>query len=692
MKPSSTDARGHANSHEHATAPPVQPAQFYGMDTRRTVAGRPQQVGRGRSAPAAALLLGFFLAAPLAAQEPPPSADRPADPVVIGEAITLRSDLLGEDRRVLIHLPAGYDRSTERYPVLYLLDGSSGHFHHVTGITRFLAHADRIPPMIVVGIANTDRDRDLKPAARTTRHTEELVPFGGTITTDAPTAGGADRFLQFLVEELAQHIESRYRTADFRLLVGHSAGGLFALHALLQRPAAFHAVVASSPALWWDDAALVKRAAADGLPDFGPRGRFLYMAVGDEGGEISDFASILEIADPPGLRWWYRLMPGESHASVPHRAIYDGLETIFADYATSETLVLAGDVTRVERRFADASRIYGYEIPPPERLIEAMGEVQLHLFGRPDRAVEIFRRYVELYPTSADAQDNLADALEAAGRVEEAREHRERANAARPAGAPTLLERGDSLMALGRFDEAIGVYERATAYRPEGEAADPRLFRAWLALGLADQAEAALARARQQGEPAPYRGWWHCRRALIAIFAGDRNALASQTDSLVAVASDEAPRSFECAAFNEVFLRRYDDARAHLQRYVALERPDEFPVNLGFLHLLRGDTAQGKRILEAAEARARAALEEEPASWEPYFELAELAAMRRRTDEALRHLEAAVERGLGREWWTFHLFSPDALPDPVFELLYTEPEFERLRDRVLAARRRETRL
>lgn len=312
-------------------------------------------------------LLAIVFRTPVAAQVPAPGGE--SEPVVIGEAITIRSDILDEDRRVLIRLPDDYDRSAERYPVLYLLDGA-GHFHHVTGIVDFLDHARRIPPMIVVGIANTDRDRDTKPAASVTSRTEELVPFGARITEDHPTAGGADRFLRFLAEELAPWIEGRYRAADFRLLVGHSSAGLFALHALLTRPEAHHATIAISPNLAWDDGALVRRAAAGVVPAFDSRLRFLYMAVGDEGATLlGDFAAVLELADRPGLRWWYRIMVEESHASVAHRAIYDGLETIFSDYAISETLLLSGDLARVERRFAAAVRTYGYDIRPPERLV-----------------------------------------------------------------------------------------------------------------------------------------------------------------------------------------------------------------------------------------------------------------------------------------------------------------------------------
>ena len=41
-----------------------------------------------------------------------------------------------------------------------------------------------------------------------------------------PTAGGADEFLRFLSDELIPWVEGQYRTASFRVLVGHSLGGL----------------------------------------------------------------------------------------------------------------------------------------------------------------------------------------------------------------------------------------------------------------------------------------------------------------------------------------------------------------------------------------------------------------------------------------------------------------------------------
>ena len=78
--------------------------------------------------------------------------------VVVGEALNFRSAILDEDRQLFIAKPTEYDGASERYPVLYILDAET-HFRYASGIVEFLAFADRIPEMIVVGIASGSRDR-----------------------------------------------------------------------------------------------------------------------------------------------------------------------------------------------------------------------------------------------------------------------------------------------------------------------------------------------------------------------------------------------------------------------------------------------------------------------------------------------------------------------------------------------------
>jgi predicted alpha/beta superfamily hydrolase len=137
--------------------------------------------------------------------------------IIIGKAFKIQSGILKEERALLFYLPEDYDTSSDRYPVLYLLDGDA-HFHHVTGIVQFQAKQKVIPPMIVVALANTDRTRDFTPFKIERR----------------PTSGEADRFLEFLRREVIPLVDAQYRTQPFQILVGHSLGGLLAVYSLLQ--------------------------------------------------------------------------------------------------------------------------------------------------------------------------------------------------------------------------------------------------------------------------------------------------------------------------------------------------------------------------------------------------------------------------------------------------------------------------
>ena len=121
------------------------------------------------------------------------------EPITIGKKINIHSKVLNEKRPLLIGLPDNYDVNDESYPVLYLLDGN-GHFHHTTGIVKFLADNGRLPQMIVVGMPNTgDRTHDLTP------------PIIVSKTNNFPTAGGADQLLRFMSEELMPYIEKTYQ-------------------------------------------------------------------------------------------------------------------------------------------------------------------------------------------------------------------------------------------------------------------------------------------------------------------------------------------------------------------------------------------------------------------------------------------------------------------------------------------------
>ncbi|HUG39588.1 MAG TPA: alpha/beta fold hydrolase [Longimicrobiales bacterium] len=378
-----------------------------------------------------AVILALAFATPLGGQEPAP-ANSEEQPVVIGKTLTIRSGILHEERRIHVQLPPDYDIEPDaHYPVVYQLDGeASGQFSYVAGLVGFLASGYQLPPMIVVGIPNTSRTRDFTTPHHGPRWFEDILIHPDSVLhpSAGDSTGGADAFLRFLTDELAPEIERRYRTLPFRVLLGHSLGGLFVTRTMLKRPESFEAYVASSPSLSWNDHELVRdaRRALASLPN---ATRFFYMAVGDREGNLSaasDLAAVLEMHAPPGLHWWYRANSGETHQSNPVPTYAQGLTTIFADLRLSEGFLLTGDLAALEARFAKASATYGYPIAPPAAFLNLMGVSQL-LLGRTGRAIEILERSVELHPSSADARHGLAGVLEAAGRLVEALERREEA-------------------------------------------------------------------------------------------------------------------------------------------------------------------------------------------------------------------------------------------------------------------------
>src|SRR5690242_10709176 len=184
----------------------------------------------------------------------------------------LKSAVLGEERVILVRTPPGYETNKLSYPVLYMTDGDA-HMGHTSSTIEFLTQNGRIPDLIVVGITNTDRTRDLTPVRSSNKNAAGQLQF--------PTSGGADNFLKFIETELIPQIEKEYRVQPYRILAGHSLGGLFAIHAMISRPGLFNSFIAVSPSLGWEKGEALKRA-TDFLKNQKEMKATLYMSVGNE--------------------------------------------------------------------------------------------------------------------------------------------------------------------------------------------------------------------------------------------------------------------------------------------------------------------------------------------------------------------------------------------------------------------------
>ena len=345
---------------------------------------------------AACLVMGIILSWSLYAQQS-------TEPIVIGQRLNLDSEILQEERPILISLPKHYDRdSLASYGVIYLLDGD-GHFHHTSGIADFLRNNDKMPPMIVVGIPNTsDRTRDLTP------HT-------AADTLRFPTAGGADRLLAFMQQELFPYLEANYRTNHYKLLIGHSFGGLFAAHVLLHHPGVFNSYLAISPSLWWDQQDLVKNQFSDLMTQEQELPGHYYMSLGNEGrdmlGGVWKMAALLEERGPKNLEWKFDHLPEETHGSIPLRSTVNGLEFIFSDWSLpnhQDDFATIG-IDAIANYEARVKLLYGLDIKWEEMQLQQLGQ-RLIDEGSMRKALPIFSKASQLYPESAPILFGLGSA------------------------------------------------------------------------------------------------------------------------------------------------------------------------------------------------------------------------------------------------------------------------------------------
>lgn len=328
--------------------------------------------------------------------------------------ITLKSAVLGEERVVLVRTPPGYETNKLSYPVVYMTDGDA-HMSHTSSTIEFLTRNGRIPDLIVVGITNTDRTRDLTPAKSPNKTPAGDLQF--------PTSGGADNFLKFIETELIPQIEKQYRVEPYRILAGHSFGGLFAIHSMISRPGVFNSYIAVSPSLQWVDGEALKRAETF-LKNQKEMKVTLFVSLGNEPGGIGEsfqsFKELLSKTNIKGFAWQVEHMTDEDHGSVVLRSHYFGLRKVYEDWQAPRDLnsgAVLGGLKGIDAHYKKLSEKFGYSIPTPEALINQLG-YQFLFEGKPEEAIAVFKANTERYPMSANVYDSLAEAYEREGRID----------------------------------------------------------------------------------------------------------------------------------------------------------------------------------------------------------------------------------------------------------------------------------
>ena len=366
--------------------------------------------------------------------------------IVIGTIDSIYSTILKEKQSIWVHVPNRNTNSIfggqSRYPVIYLLDGDA-HFYSVVGMMHQLSQVNGntiCPEMIVVGILNNDRTRDLTPTHITT--------LGGD-SNFVRTSGGGKDFVAFIEKELIPHIDSLYPTAPYRMLIGHSFGGLMVIYSLFNHSELFNSYLAIDPSLWWDNQMLLKQAnenlsanrfwgirlflvAANTMPSKMDtlQVRKDTTITADQIRSILNFTDILKKESDNGLRWGWKYFNEEDHASVPLIGTYGALHFFFDFYRSPSYENLLDSTIHADSlivaHYENVSKQMSYKVHPPEQLVNSLGYTFLSQKNF-TQSYSFFEMNIKNYPKSFNVYDSMGDYYDAVGGKQKAIEYYEKA-------------------------------------------------------------------------------------------------------------------------------------------------------------------------------------------------------------------------------------------------------------------------
>lgn len=365
--------------------------------------------------------------------------------IIIGRSDSIFSTQLNEYRKILVHIPQDKPDDfspNQKYPVVYVFDGDIRFFLSVVTITELLGGGGgnyMFPKMMVVGISNTDRTRDLTP----THATSGAVGLPDFLLK---TSGGGEKFAGFLENELIPHIDSLYPTAPYRVVIGHSLGGLTAVNLLLKHKNTFNSYVAIDPSMHWDNKKLLKQSAAilngNNYNNFSlylaisntlGKGQTLQTVMKDSAEQTLPIRSELEFSDilnqnkSNNLNFKVKYYSDYDHGSIPLVAIYDALPFLFSYYPIdfpygkffnptykNDSLLIT--------HYKEVSMRMNYEVKAPGDFIDAIAH-QLLDSKQFDRAYKFFELNIDNYHDSFKSYDSMGDFYKAKGEEKVAAEY-----------------------------------------------------------------------------------------------------------------------------------------------------------------------------------------------------------------------------------------------------------------------------
>lgn len=155
---------------------------------------------------------------------------------------SIASPELKTNKKIWVYLPVDYDKSAQKYPVIYMHDAQNLFDAKTSYVGEWNVDEtlDSLnAKVIVIGIEHGGEKR-----------IDELTPF----EHEKYGGGQANSYLEFIVNTLKPKIDATYRTKTNpknTAMMGSSLGGLVSFYAAIKYPEVFGKIGCFSPSFWF---------------------------------------------------------------------------------------------------------------------------------------------------------------------------------------------------------------------------------------------------------------------------------------------------------------------------------------------------------------------------------------------------------------------------------------------------------
>lgn len=241
-----------------------------------------------------------------------------------------------------------------------------------------------------------------------------------------------DEFGDFLKTELIPFLDSSYQTLPNRLFVGHSMSGLRGAHTAIFESNLFESFILIDPSLSEKDFEWYNRVQAQ-MNNFNPKNKKIFLAMAQtmppsypddiesikrdttsrstHMRAIIGFSEAMQEKNTENNEFFnWNFYPNETHYSVTHLALHDGLRYIYDYYYDFHYLYIYDDNTSANEalnRFKEYFRILGEKQntkPFPIQEYFLMYDSGFERRGQTEKAKVFANYYLECYPQSDTAK------------------------------------------------------------------------------------------------------------------------------------------------------------------------------------------------------------------------------------------------------------------------------------------------